>query len=297
MNYRHAFHAGNFADVVKHALLACVVAHLRKKDTAFRVIDTHAGTGLTDLRSEEARRGGEWQSGIGRIWQHTFDAAVAPLLEPYLSAIAAYNPGLMPGGTADDKASDKPDGALAFYPGSPLLVRQWLRPQDRLIACELEANAARLLSRNLHGDARIKAIAIDGWTAVNAYIPPKEKRGLVLIDPPYEQPDELQRAAQAVGAAHRKWPGGTILLWYPIKDRREIGRFMTALAAFRLAKPLQIELSRNAEAGTKLRGTGLLVVNAPWTLESEAQILLPALARAFWPGESSEIRVQAVAPQ
>ncbi len=299
MNYRHAFHAGNFADVVKHALLARVVAHLRKKETAFRVIDTHAGTGLTDLRSDEARRGGEWQAGIGRVWHHTFDTSVAALLEPYLSAIAAYNQRGMPGVTPDDEPDDarlrSSADALAFYPGSPLLIRQWLRPQDRLIACELEADAARQLSRNLRGDARVKAIAIDGWTALNAYIPPKEKRGLVLIDPPYEQDNELQRAAEAVGAAHRKWPGGTILLWYPIKDRREIVRFGKSLAAFRLAKSLQIELSRNAEAGTRLRGTGLLVVNAPWTLQKEAQILLPALARVFWPGESSEIRVQTVA--
>ena len=299
MNYRHAFHAGNFADVVKHALLARVVAHLRKKDTAFRVIDTHAGAGLTDLRSDEARRGGEWQGGIGRVWQHGFDTGVAALLEPYLSAIAAYNPGRSPGLAPDREArpsTDDTSAALAFYPGSPLLIRQWLRPQDRLIACELEPNAARMLSRNLHGDARIKSIAIDGWTALNAYIPPREKRGRVLIDPPYEQDHELQRAAEAVAAAHRKWPGGTILLWYPIKDRREIVRFGKTLAGLKLAKPLQIELSRNAVGAKGLRGSGLLVVNAPWTLESEAQILLPALARAFWPGESSEIRVQTVSP-
>lgn len=300
MNYRHAFHAGNFADVVKHALLARVVAHLRKKETAFRVIDTHAGTALTDLRSDEARRGGEWQDGIGHVWQHSFDSGAASLLEPYLSAVAVYNPRGMPGVTPDGEPRGTPDqsptDALAFYPGSPLLIRQWLRPQDRLIACELEANAARLLSRNLHGDARVKAITIDGWTALNAYIPPKEKRGLVLIDPPYEQDNELQRAAEAVGAAHRKWPGGTILLWYPIKDRRDILRFGKTLAGFKLAKPLQIELSRTAAGGKGLRGSGLLVVNAPWTLQSEAQILLPALASVFWPGESSEIRVQTVAP-
>jgi 23S rRNA (adenine2030-N6)-methyltransferase len=278
MNYRHAFHAGNFADVVKHALLARVVAHLRKKDTAFRVIDTHAGAGLTDLNGDEARRGGEWQSGIGRVWGYPFEPAVASLLEPYLSAVAAFNPG----------------GTLTRYPGSPLLIREWLRPQDRMIACELEAGAARMLAGNLHGDARIKTIAIDGWTALNAYIPPREKRGLVLIDPPYERDDELQNAAKALGAAFRKWPGGTYLLWYPIKDRREIARFKS-LAAFRLEKSLQIELSRNAETGTKLRGTGMLVINAPWTLQHEAQILLAALAQAFWPGESNEIRVTTIA--
>lgn len=278
MNYRHAFHAGNFADVVKHALLARVVAHLRKKDTPFRVIDTHAGAGLTDLASDEARRGAEWQDGIGRVWHHPFEAEVAALLEPYLSAIAAYNP----------------ERELKRYPGSPLLIRQWLRAQDRLIACELEPAAARALSRNLHGDTRIKAIAIDGWTALNAYIPPREKRGLVLIDPPYEQENELQRAADAVGAAHRKWAGGTILLWYPVKDQREIARFIKQLASMTLAKSLQIQLSRSAITGGKLRGTGLIVVNAPWTLQTEAQILLPALSQAFWPGETIELRIAAL---
>jgi 23S rRNA (adenine2030-N6)-methyltransferase len=147
------------------------------------------------------------------------------------------------------------------------------------------------LSRNLQGDARIKAITIDGWTALNAYIPPKEKRGLVLIDPPYEQENELQRAADAVGAAHRKWSGGTILLWYPVKDHREISRFIRQLEGMNLTKSLQIQLSRIVMSDNRLRGTGLIVVNAPWTLQAEAQILLPALSDAFWPGQSSEIRI------
>lgn len=279
MNYRHAFHAGNFADVVKHALLARVIAHLRRKDSAFRVIDTHAGTGHTNLQGDEARRGGEWQGGIGRVFSHAFDPKPAALLDPYLSAIAAFNPG----------------GALDVYPGSPLLIRHWLRPQDRLIACEYEAGAAQALARNLCANDRIKAIEIDGWTALNAYIPPKEKRGLVLIDPPYEQDDELSRAADALCAAHRKWPPGMLLLWYPIKDARAIKRLIAALAACNLAKSLRIELSRANQADEKLRGTGLIAVNAPWTLQDEAQILLPALAHAFWPDQRSEIRIEALA--
>lgn len=280
MNYRHAFHAGNFADVVKHALLARVIAHLRRKEAAFRVIDTHAGAGRTNLQGEEAQRGGEWQGGIGRVVHHPFEAKSATLLDPYLAAVAAFNP----------------DGRLAVYPGSPLLIRQWLRPQDRLIACELEPGAARTLARNLRGDNRVKAIAIDGWTALNAFIPPKEKRGLVLIDPPYEQEDESSRAADALCAAHRKWPGGAMLLWYPIKDRRAVARFIKTIAACKLANSLRIELSRAAQSGEKLRGSGLIAVNAPWTLADEAQILLPALVHAFWPGERAEIRVAPVEP-
>lgn len=279
MNYRHAFHAGNFADVVKHVLLARAVAHLCRKDTAFRAIDTHAGTGRTNLQGDQATRGGEWQGGIGRVWQHPFDAKVTDLLVPYLSAIAAFNP----------------DGALHVYPGSPLLIRQWLRPQDRMIACELEGGAAQALARNLRGDPRVKAITIDGWAALNAFIPPKEKRGLVLIDPPYEQEDELTRAGEALCAAHRKWPNGMLLLWYPIKDDRAVARMMRALNAVGLAKSLRIELSRTGQSDGKLRGTGLIAINAPWTLQNEAQILLTALARAFWPDRRSEIRVEALA--
>ena len=278
MNYRHAFHAGNFADVVKHAVLARVIAHLKNKAASFRVIDTHAGSGRNNLQGEGATRGGEWQGGIGRVFGHPFDAEVASLLAPYLSAVAAFNS----------------DGVLKIYPGSPLLIRHWLRPQDRLIACELERGASLALARNLRGDSRVKAIAIDGWTALNAYIPPKEKRGLVLIDPPYEQPDELHRVADAITTAHRKWSGGIILAWYPIKQRREIGRFIRALAACKLANLLRIELVRGEAAAERLRGTGLIVVNAPWTLPDEAQILLPAFARAFWPDERSEVLIEPV---
>jgi 23S rRNA (adenine2030-N6)-methyltransferase len=278
MNYRHAFHAGNFADVVKHAVLARIVAHLRNKHAAFRVIDTHAGPGRTNLQGEQATRGGEWQAGIGRVFRHPFAPQVAALLEPYLSAIAAFNP----------------DGALKTYPGSPLLVRHWLRPQDRLIACELERGAALALSRNLRGDARVKAIAIDGWTALNAYIPPKEKRGLVLIDPPYEQEDELQRAADALCAAHRKWSAGIILLWYPITNRHEIARFIRSVESGKPAKSLRMELFRTGGGETGLRGTGLIAVNAPWTLRDEAQILLPALARVFWPDDGSKALIEPI---
>ena len=168
--------------------------------------------------------------------------------------------------------------------------------QDRLIACELEPLAARALSRNLRGDKRVKAVAIDGWTALNAFIPPKEKRGLVLIDPPYEREDEFKHAAEALCSAHRKWAAGTLLLWHPIKDQRAVARFVGAVARGKLANSLRIELSRAGHTGEKekLRGSGLIAVNPPWTLAAEAQILLPALACAFWPGERWEMRIAPV---
>ena len=162
MNYRHAFHAGNFADVHKHSILARVLLHLRLKPGAFRVIDTHAGSGRYDLCGSEATRSGEWHQGIERVWRAREAGAVHDLIKPYLDVVAALNPG----------------GELRTYPGSPLIAQSLLRAQDRLIACELEPGSARALAATLRGDRRAKALRIDGWTAAAAYVPPPERRGL-----------------------------------------------------------------------------------------------------------------------
>lgn len=266
VNYRHAYHAGNFAEVVKHATLARVIAHLREKPAAFRVLDTHAGAGLTNLAGPEASRTGEWRDGVGRLRAAALDGRVRTLLSPYLDAVAACNAGEEP---------------LA-YPGSPVLVRGWLRPQDRLLACELEPAAASALVRRMRGDARVKVMTIDGWTALSAYLPPKERRGAVLIDPPFEQPGEFARLADGLAVAHRKWPTGTYLAWYPIKDRRETDGFCRKLARTGIAKMLRAELTVAPErAATRLAGTGLVVINPPWTLEAELAVLLPVLAEVL----------------
>jgi len=266
MNYRHAYHAGGFADVLKHAVLCRLLLHLREKPAAFRVIDTHAGAGRYDLGGAEAGKTQEWRDGIGRLLGAELAPPVRALLAPYLDAVATLNAG----------------GRLAVYPGSPLLAQALLRPQDRLIACELEPRAAAALASQLRGDARAKAVAIDGWTALTAYVPPKERRGLVLIDPPFEQPGEFSRLAQGLAAAHRKWPIGTYLLWYPVKDTAEVASFARGLARSRIAKMLRGELMlAPAVDDGGLRGCGLIVVNPPWTLPDELKLLLPALARAL----------------
>ena len=272
MNYRHEFHAGNFADVVKHAALARIVSYLREKPAPFRVIDTHAGAGLYDLGGEQAARTGEWREGIGRLLRAKLAPGVRDLLAPYLDAVAALNP----------------DGRIRFYPGSPLLVRAWLRPGDRLTACELEPHAAAALVENLKTSTRAKVVAIDGWIALSAYIPPKERRGLVLIDPPYEAPDEFGRLAEALQKAHRKWPGGIYLLWYPIKDRVGPDALAKRLKAQGIAKILRAEMTLAAvPASDRLMGTGLIIVNPPWTLENQLATLLQALAHALAPGNGS----------
>ncbi len=261
MNYRHAFHAGNFADVVKHAVLARIIAHLKEKPAAFRVIDTHAGAGAYDLAGVEAGRTGEWRAGIGRLMAAQLAPPVRQLLEPYLDVVAANNP----------------DG-LKTYPGSPVLAQNWLRAQDRLVACEREPSAARSLAARLRGDTRAKAVAIDGYTALNAYVPPKERRGLVLMDPPFEQPNEQDRIAQGLAGAHRKWPTGIYALWYPIKDTSEAERFARRLARLGIARMLRAELTLGGKGKERLRGNGLILVNPPWTLENELAVLLPVLA-------------------
>src|SRR5947207_156482 len=170
MNYRHAFHAGSFADVLKHAVLARVLLHMRAKPAAFRVIDTHAGAGLYDLAGPEASRSFEWRSGIERLLNAKLSVQLREFLAPYLDCVAQLNSG----------------PRLRVYPGSPLISRAFLRPQDRLLACELEPGAARALARNLASDRRAKMVQIDGWTALKAYLPPVERRGIVLVDPPFE---------------------------------------------------------------------------------------------------------------
>jgi len=263
VNYRHAFHAGGFADVFKHAVLCRILHYLRAKPAAFRVIDTHAGAGLYDLAGPEASRGGEWHDGIERLMAAQLAAPVAALLVPYLEVIGALNE----------------RGRLKTYPGSPALARAWLRPQDRLIACEIEPQAAAALRQNLRGDTRIKTLEIDGWTALGAYVPPKERRGLVLVDPPFEQDSDFFRLARGLTAAHRKWATGIYALWYPIKGRSEPDALAKSLRRLGIAKMLCAELIvAPLSDPTRLNGCGLILVNPPWTLESELSVLLPALA-------------------
>jgi 23S rRNA (adenine2030-N6)-methyltransferase len=282
MNYRHAFHAGNFADVLKHAVLVRILLHLRAKPAAFRVIDTHAGAGRYDLGGPEATRSLEWREGIERLVAAPIGEPARLLLAPYLDAIAAFNN----------------PGTLTCYPGSPALARAFLRAQDRLLACELEPNAAAALARYLAGDRRSKALAIDGWTALHAYVPPKERRGLVLVDPSFEDAGDFGRLGAALEAAQRKWAGGTYLLWYPVKERAGPDALARQLRRSGIAKILRVELSLGGtRADNRLGACGLIVVNPPWTLADELAILLPELAAILSAGSGGAHRVDWVASE
>ncbi|WP_404926993.1 23S rRNA (adenine(2030)-N(6))-methyltransferase RlmJ [Mesorhizobium sp. ORM16] len=262
MNYRHAYHAGNFADVLKHVVLTRLLEYLKQKDKAFRVIDTHAGIGRYDLSSPEAQKTGEWQGGIGRLVDAAPEAQAAMLLAPYLDAVRACNA----------------DGQLKKYPGSPLVARHLLRKQDRLSAIELHPKDVAKLKTEFAGDFQTRVIELDGWLALGAHLPPKEKRGLVLIDPPFEEEGEFGRLVDGLAKAYKRWPGGIYALWYPIKDRKAVIGFRKALKETGVPKLLDIEFEiRPASQAPSLDGSGLVVANPPFTLEGELRILLPAL--------------------
>lgn len=278
MNYRHGFHAGNFADVLKHLLLVRLLVYLTRKETPFRVIDTHAGDGAYDLRAEEAERTGEWRDGIARLADLSAASTKArELLAPYLEIVGAMD------------AEGRPD----LYPGSPLIARRIMRAQDRAIFCELHPQAAAKLAAFCADDPRVKVIPIDGYVGLGAYAPPKERRGLVLIDPPFEQRDELSRTLDAFLKAHRKWPTGIYALWRPVKDDSETRAFHRALGASGVRRVLGVELSIGALSDPRrLHRAGLVVVNPPFVFEEEARVLLPFLAKRLAQGEGAGFRLE-----
>jgi len=266
MNYRHAYHAGNFADVLKHAVLALVIDYLKRKEAPFRVIDTHAGRGRYALTSKEAGKTGEWLGGIGRLLGP--DAAPLPaevnrVLAPYLAAVAAENE----------------PGSLTVYPGSPLIAQKLKRPQDMLVANELHPEERSELQVALGRDQHVKVMELDGWIALKSLLPPKERRGVVLIDPPFEQEGELARLADGLADGLQRFATGLFIAWYPIKDLRPVARFRESLTG--ASRPLLcVELvTRRPNDAERLNGCGLVVANPPFTLQSELEAVLPELTK------------------
>jgi len=286
MNYRHAFHAGGFADVIKHIVLVRILTYLQDKPAAFRVIDTHAGAGVYDLTSDEARRGGEWLTGIARVMQARFSETTLPLVLPYLDIVRAFNP----------------QTGLGTYPGSPLIARALLRPQDRLTACEVEPKARKHLIEALRRDTQARVVDLDGWVALPAFVPPKERRGLVMIDPSYEHKDEFERLATGFAEAFAKWPTGSYLLWYPVKSRRatdNLARHVAEVAGADAAagKCLRLEFSVAPQVtGAGLTSAGLLIVNPPWTLAGELKAILPELEKPLGQGGAGRFRLETPKP-
>ncbi|MDX2204402.1 MAG: 23S rRNA (adenine(2030)-N(6))-methyltransferase RlmJ [Hyphomicrobiaceae bacterium] len=269
MNYRHAFHAGNFADVLKHAVLARVIDYMKRKQAPFRVVDTHAGIGRYDLRSLEAGKTGEWQLGIGRLMgpgRVEISGPAHALLAPYLDAVSAENGG----------------GPLQLYPGSPRLALRLMRACDRLVANELHPEDAAALKALLARERRARVTTLDAWVALRAFLPPKERRGIVLIDPPFEAPGELERIAAGLADGLARFATGTFMAWYPIKDFKEVERWQRTLAALATDKLISVDLLLRKPADKdRLNGCGLVILNAPYTLKDELAVLLPELVRVL----------------
>ena len=274
LSYRHAFHAGNFADCLKHTLLLQLLDGLNRKDKPWLALDTHAGAGLYELGAAQAQKTGEYRDGIARLWSR---ADLEPELAAYVAAVRSENP----------------DGRLSRYPGSPALIRQRLRDRDRLIACELHPGDQPSLKALFAADRRIAVHKRDGYEAAGAFLPPPERRGLLFVDPAYELAGEFERLLKLVGQIHRRWREGTVAIWYPILDRAPSERFCRALAASGVPALLRIELGLAPyDTPLGMKGSGVIVCNPPYQLDVAARRWLAQLQGILSDGGAGETRVE-----
>lgn len=289
MNYRHIYHAGNFADVWKHATLVALFEAMQKKAKPFCYLDTHAGIGRYDLTSEQAQKTAEAQAGIGKLW-HATD--LPPLLERYRDLIVLDN-------------GDNPE-SLRYYPGSPWLAARLRREEDSLVLNELHPVDVETLRELMRRERKVSIRHEDAYQSLTACLPPAEKRGLVLIDPPFEKPDEFARLVSGVVSAHKRWPTGVYALWYPIKNRVELAQFYRRLEMSGVRRILRAELHMAAAEEGKFTGSGLMLINPPWQIEEELQSVgdwlvanmapAPDTAKSEATPAQGEVRAAAKAP-
>jgi 23S rRNA (adenine2030-N6)-methyltransferase len=283
MNYRHHFHAGNFADVMKHALLVRLLAGLQKKEKGFLYLDTHAGRGSYDLsvaeKGDTLARAPEYPNGIGRLWTRT---DLPEMLAGYVELVKKF-----------DRERGGGGAAPRFYPGSPWIARLLARPQDRLTLCEKHPEEFELLDIAISREPKVSVQERDGYGALRAMLPPPEKRGLVLIDPPFEAADEWAKILTALGEGLQRFPSGVCVVWYPLTERARVEEFFHELLALKLPPTLVAELMIAGERSElKMKGCGLVILNPPWQFDHEAKPLLEFLAGALAqePGGSGRVR-------
>jgi 23S rRNA (adenine2030-N6)-methyltransferase len=277
LNYRHAFHAGNFADVVKHAVLVALLEAMKQKDAPFAYFESHAGAGRYDLGGEEAKKTGEHRDGVSRLLAAT---RLPAMLHVYLNLVRSLNPGIA--------------GGISAYPGSPLIASLLLRPEDRLVLCELQEPEALALRTLFKGDKRVAVHRRDGYEALRALLPPTPRRGVALIDPPFEaQALEFEIIADALEAAFARWKTGIFAVWYPIKLRQQIAPFHRFLRKSGMSKVLVAELCVHPDnSALRLNGCGLAIVNAPYRLDRTLAEILPALLKLLAQGRFGSQRVE-----
>ena len=275
--YRHLFHAGNFADVFKHALLARLLLALQRKDKPFCYLDTHAGIGRYDLKHPWAEKLAEHRDGIGRIWGRDVPAA----LKPYLESVVAEN-----------------RGALRYYPGSPRIARRFLRPGDRMELTELNREDCAALARLFRDDTQVHVHCMDGYQALKAFLPPRERRGLVLIDSSFDRAHEFDRLVEGLQMGHRRWATGIFALWYPLMEVNAVRAFERAVLRSGIRKVLKLELSVLPQSWNQgLRGCGMLVVNPPFGLAQEARPMLEWLWRMLAEAQTGGTQVEWLVPE
>ncbi len=268
MNYRHSYHAGSFTDVFKHVILTALINALSRKETAFSYIDTHAGTGYYDLFSDSAKKTREYEGGIEKIIQQE---NVPPLIKRYLDCVHKIN----------NQLSAAKFAALRYYPGSPMIARYLVRPQDKIIACELQREEYTALRNAFAGDKQVAVHHMDGYLGLKAFLPPQSRRGLILIDPPYENPDEFMHIAHSIHAAIKRFATGVYAIWYPVKNHSEIKRFYQTLKQQLDLPILSIELTIYPDLPNHLNGSGVAIINPPFEFVNTMNDLLLWLWKAL----------------
>ncbi|EKO3510671.1 23S rRNA (adenine(2030)-N(6))-methyltransferase RlmJ [Vibrio fluvialis] len=278
LSYRHSFHAGNHADVVKHIVQSLILSSLQQKDKPFVYHDTHSGVGRYDLTHEWSEKTGEYKQGIARLWQQT---EVPEDIHSYLDAIKALND----------------DGELRYYPGSPRVARTHLRSHDRMVLTELHPSDYPLLEQEFHRDRQVAIFKEDGFARLKGSLPPKERRGLVLIDPPYELAKEYRDVVQAIAQSYKRWATGIYAIWYPVVNRCDIDDMIEGLQGLGIRKILQIELGVSPDTNERgMTASGMIVINPPWKLESQMQSILPFLKEAIAPA-TGHYKVEWIVPE
>lgn len=273
LSYRHLFHAGNFADVFKHALLSRLLIALGAKDKPYFYLDTHAGTGRYDLAHEWAWKAREFENGIARLWERK---DVPAALAPYLDAVRSENP----------------KGRLRFYPGSPLIALKLRRPRDRMVFCELNKTDCAELKTSVGRSRNAAVHLMDGYQALGAFLPPRERRGLVLLDSSFDRSGEFLRIARALKNAYQRWPSGIYAAWYPLMAPGAIRGFARDMEKSGMRKILRLELRvREPGPDAPIPGCGMLVINPPWTFDAEARTLLDWIQRALAPDGAGGVKV------
>jgi len=272
LSYRHLFHAGNFADVFKHVLLTRLLLSLNAKDKPYFYLDTHAGIGLYDLSHPWAQKGREFESGIKKLWDRT---DIPAAMKPYMDIVRAENP----------------DGHLRYYPGSPRIARKLIRPIDRIALTELNKTDCAVLHELFARDRRVNVQLMDGFQSLKAHLPPKERRGMVLIDSAFDVSREFSRLATALQEAHTRWATGTYAIWYPMMGAGVIRGFEKQIEAAGIKKVLQFELSILPEDASTMPGSGMIIVNPPWKFDTEMRTLLRWLWSALTVKSAGGVKV------